>query len=108
MLLLYCAFLILVRANKYDIDSIRAIPFVMVLAQMREFSSAFYGTGTAFETGAALLMSPITTARKIVKIFEASGASLDALKDSSDVLSRLASIFDVDVNNLVCCAIFEG
>jgi phosphoenolpyruvate carboxylase len=35
----------------YNIDSIRAIPFTMFLAQMREFTNAYYGTGTAFEKG---------------------------------------------------------
>jgi phosphoenolpyruvate carboxylase len=39
----------------YNIDSIRAIPFTMFLAQMREFTNAYYGTGTAFEEGSRLL-----------------------------------------------------
>lgn len=39
----------------YNIDSIRAIPFTMFLAQLREFTNAYYGTGTAFEIGTQLL-----------------------------------------------------
>lgn len=39
----------------YNIDSIRAIPFTMFLAQLREFTNAYYGTGTAFEIGTKLL-----------------------------------------------------
>jgi phosphoenolpyruvate carboxylase len=39
----------------YNIDLIRAIPFTMLLAQMREFTVAYYGTGSAFESGCALL-----------------------------------------------------
>jgi len=39
----------------YNIDSIRAIPFTMFLAQLREFTNAYYGTGTAFEEGAQIL-----------------------------------------------------
>lgn len=39
----------------YNIESIRAIPFTMFLAQMREFTNAYYGTGTAFEKGTSWL-----------------------------------------------------
>jgi phosphoenolpyruvate carboxylase len=39
----------------YNIESIRAIPFTMFLAQMREFTNAYYGTGAAFEYGAKWL-----------------------------------------------------
>ena len=39
----------------YNIDSIRAIPFTMFLAQMREFTNAYYGTGTAFQEGSRML-----------------------------------------------------
>eukprot|EP01117_Protostelium_nocturnum_P012732 TRINITY_DN4701_c0_g1_i2.p1 TRINITY_DN4701_c0_g1~~TRINITY_DN4701_c0_g1_i2.p1 ORF type:complete len:1027 (+),score=335.62 TRINITY_DN4701_c0_g1_i2:233-3313(+) len=39
----------------WDIDTIRAIPFTMALAQMREFTNAYYGLGTALEFGSQIL-----------------------------------------------------
>eukprot|EP01126_Amoeba_proteus_P052600 TRINITY_DN6367_c0_g1_i5.p1 TRINITY_DN6367_c0_g1~~TRINITY_DN6367_c0_g1_i5.p1 ORF type:complete len:1025 (+),score=205.87 TRINITY_DN6367_c0_g1_i5:375-3449(+) len=57
------------RASKYNIDTIRAIPFVMALAQMRLFSSAFYGTGTAFELGSKILSDPVSSGKKIFRLF---------------------------------------
>ena len=35
----------------YNVENIRAIPFTMALAQMREFTSAYYGSGYALEKG---------------------------------------------------------
>jgi hypothetical protein len=46
----------------YNIDLIRAIPFTMALAQMREFTNAYYGTGYGFERGSAILGNPSQTA----------------------------------------------
>jgi len=54
------------RGKDFNIDTIRAIPFVMILAQLRDFSSAFYGTGTAFEDGSKLLMDPHNTGKKLI------------------------------------------
>lgn len=45
----------------YNIESIRAIPFTMFLAQMREFTNAYYGTGTAFEKGTQWLTNTAGT-----------------------------------------------
>jgi phosphoenolpyruvate carboxylase len=53
----------------YDIDSIRAIPFTMCLAQLREFTTAYYGTGSAFQVGSALLETRQQTTQFLVKQF---------------------------------------
>jgi len=60
----------------YNIDSIRAIPFTMILAQMREFTSAYYGTGTAFENGCTWLA--------------------DANGETTTALARLAALLKLD------------
>eukprot|EP01127_Copromyxa_protea_P017640 TRINITY_DN5407_c0_g1_i1.p1 TRINITY_DN5407_c0_g1~~TRINITY_DN5407_c0_g1_i1.p1 ORF type:complete len:1205 (-),score=266.29 TRINITY_DN5407_c0_g1_i1:52-3405(-) len=95
------------RANKYDIDSIRAIPFVMVLAQIREFSSAFYGTGTAFQVGSDYLSDATSTAKKLLKIFstEVSEFELQEFKDlkknknSVAAFCRLIEHLEIDVES---------
>jgi phosphoenolpyruvate carboxylase len=56
------------RGKNFNIDTIRAIPFTMNLAQLRDLSSAFYGTGTGFELGSKLLMDGDNTVRRLVKI----------------------------------------
>eukprot|EP01125_Pyxidicula_operculata_P016577 TRINITY_DN5721_c0_g1_i2.p2 TRINITY_DN5721_c0_g1~~TRINITY_DN5721_c0_g1_i2.p2 ORF type:complete len:518 (+),score=118.38 TRINITY_DN5721_c0_g1_i2:1937-3490(+) len=60
------------RSGSYNIDTIRAIPFTMVLAQLRDFSSAFYGTGTAFEVGCNYLSAVEETTKKLVTIVSTS------------------------------------
>ena len=40
----------------------------MALAQMREFTSAYYGFGTAFEVGTTLLADPKNTIQLLLKI----------------------------------------
>jgi phosphoenolpyruvate carboxylase len=61
----------------YNIEKIRAIPFTMVLAQMREFTSGYYGAGTAFELASKLLhLAP---------------AAVD--DDSSPLLGALIAVF---------------
>jgi len=56
------------RGKNFNIDTIRAIPFTMNLAQLRDLSSAFYGTGTAFELGNKILMDGPSTVKRLVKI----------------------------------------
>jgi len=53
----------------YNIDSIRAIPFTMLLAQLREFTVAFYGTGTAFEIGSGILENSEATAKQLLRVY---------------------------------------
>jgi phosphoenolpyruvate carboxylase len=52
------------RGKNFNIDTIRAIPFTMNLAQLRDLSSAFYGTGTGFELGSKLLMDGDNTKKE--------------------------------------------
>eukprot|EP01119_Soliformovum_irregulare_P009646 TRINITY_DN2317_c0_g1_i2.p1 TRINITY_DN2317_c0_g1~~TRINITY_DN2317_c0_g1_i2.p1 ORF type:complete len:1133 (+),score=361.12 TRINITY_DN2317_c0_g1_i2:259-3399(+) len=59
----------------YNIDSIRAIPFTMDLAQLREFTTGYYGTGTAFEQGTKILGNFAESSIQVVRYF---------LQDSSD------------------------
>ena len=57
----------------YNIDSIRAIPFTMFLAQMREFTSAYYGCGTSFEEGAKLLTNEgFSTTLSLISAYDSS------------------------------------
>jgi len=53
----------------YNIDSVRAIPFTMALAQMREFTSAYYGFGTAMEIGTSLLSDYQNTVILLLKSY---------------------------------------
>jgi phosphoenolpyruvate carboxylase len=55
------------EGTDYDIETIRAIPFVMTLSQLREFTSAYYGTGTAFEEGQRLLDDHYGTALQLLR-----------------------------------------
>eukprot|EP01121_Diplochlamys_sp_Union-15-3_P017774 TRINITY_DN632_c0_g2_i1.p1 TRINITY_DN632_c0_g2~~TRINITY_DN632_c0_g2_i1.p1 ORF type:complete len:370 (-),score=68.75 TRINITY_DN632_c0_g2_i1:450-1559(-) len=48
------------EGQEYNIETIRAIPFTMVLAQLREFINGYYGTGTAFQKASEILTDPKT------------------------------------------------
>lgn len=52
----------------YNIDKIRAIPFAMVLAQLREFTGGYYGTGTAFEKGTQFLAASQDAALALLSV----------------------------------------
>lgn len=56
----------------YNIENIRAIPFTMALAQLREFTSTYYGTGTAFEVGFALLQNVTETTISLLRSYSQS------------------------------------
>jgi len=77
----------------YNIDSIRAIPFTMLLAQMREFSSAFYGTGTAFELGSKILEDGNTTTLVLLKFFvDRMGLSADKVLEDATLGPNLKEL----------------
>jgi hypothetical protein len=70
----------------YNIDLIRAIPFTMALAQMREFTNAYYGTGYGFEQGSSILGNPAQAAITLL------GAYLRSLKDDASVQALKSSL----------------
>lgn len=79
--------------DKYDIDKIRAIPFTMDLAQLREFTVAYYGTGTAFTIGEPILSSGEQGALKLLRELLNGAAdgieALDKLLEVDDILERV-------------------
>jgi len=74
----------------YNIDSIRAIPFTMALAQLREFTNAFYGTVTAFEIGSQLLGNPTQTAMALLSHY-LTIPGIDVSQLTRDLLNPVAS-----------------
>jgi phosphoenolpyruvate carboxylase len=81
------------EGDKYDIDKIRAIPFTMDLAQLREFTVAYYGTGTAFAIGEPILSSgeqgALRLLRELVNGASDNKEALDQLLEVDDILERV-------------------
>jgi len=76
----------------YNIDTIRAIPFTMFLAQMREFTNAYYGTGTAIHKGNSYLDNEgWSTYKKIIKILS---------EQDDDIENVLSELNDDNLNYL--------
>jgi phosphoenolpyruvate carboxylase len=73
--------------HRYNIDKIRAIPFAMVLAQMREFTGAYYGTGTAFEKGSQFLADAPTAALHLL-------AAALLFENETTLMDKLASNYN--------------
>lgn len=91
------------RGKDFNIDTIRAIPFVMILAQFRDFSSAYYGTGTAFDLGIKILMDYQNTTRKLYKTMQNSKEKIPALEKllkEFDILPEDCSKIEVDAGIL--------
>jgi len=77
--------------DKYDIDKIRAIPFTMDLAQLREFTVAYYGTGTAFTIGEPILSSGEQGALRLLREMFKSTSQSDRAKE----LEKLLAVDDI-------------
>ncbi|KAL0479053.1 hypothetical protein AKO1_007897 [Acrasis kona] len=86
---------------KYDIDNIRAIPFSMDLAQMREFTSAYYGTGTAFEVGIQLLNNVSATYKILQSIAKEHGAeqALSTFESNQKLTKQTDSTHDKQIED---------
>jgi len=85
----------------YNIDTIRAIPFTMFLAQIREFTNAYYGTGTAFYKGNAYLDNEgWSTYKKIVKILTEQDGDFDNILSelNDDNFKLLTSLYLKECN----------
>lgn len=85
-----------------DIDSIRAIPFTMALGQLREMSSSYFGTGTAFERGSRILEDLEGTITFLVAAqLESSDraafeSSISSTNNSDPLLGLIARVFGGD------------
>jgi phosphoenolpyruvate carboxylase len=64
---------------KYNVENIRAIPFTMILAQMRDFTNGYYGVGTSFQVGTKLLTNIKDTTKLLVSLYYANKKQ-DSLK----------------------------
>jgi len=89
----------------WDIDTIRAIPFTMALAQMREFTNTYYGFGTSLEIGSRLLDNKNdSTALSLLALYlehsENSGQVFDELKPET-VLSPSSQKYPRALFNLL-------
>eukprot|EP01087_Luapelamoeba_hula_P018107 TRINITY_DN5792_c0_g1_i1.p1 TRINITY_DN5792_c0_g1~~TRINITY_DN5792_c0_g1_i1.p1 ORF type:complete len:1167 (-),score=167.95 TRINITY_DN5792_c0_g1_i1:77-3277(-) len=73
----------------YNIDTIRAIPFAMLLAQMREFTVAYYGTGTSYQLASEWLQQPSTTVPLLVKAWARNN------KDQKDLPAAFAKFTEL-------------
>jgi len=82
----------------WDIDTIRAIPFTMALAQMREFTNTYYGFGTSLELGSQFLENKDgKSALALLSVFLEQSDNhqevFDGLNDEKAVLSPASTKF---------------
>jgi len=80
----------------YNIDNIRAIPFTMDLAQMREFTVAYYGCGSAFDK-ASILFKQENRKSVLLILLE----MLNKEDRLTEDLKRLVATFTVNPNDSI-------
>jgi len=83
----------------------------MNLAQLRDFSSAFYGTGTAFELGSKYLLDALNTSNKLVAIYDQflekqEKEDFRSQKNTQNSLIKLIKTFNLDIDSALVLLIF--
>lgn len=83
---------------QYNVENIRAIPFTMLLAQMREFTNGYYGTGTALKIGTRILEDLEGTIKDILYFMKKE--KIESLPEVTKLIKEYGKIIDVEERNI--------